>query len=120
MRLRLIIFLVLLGSGGCGSHVAYVHDAVGGIDLTVSAEGTTRFVLGYDSDTFALVPGYDDGDGAEAMTLVSVSRMEADGLDDIIFNHWVATGAAGQKAAAQPDTLRLMRESVFGTAEVAP
>lgn len=109
--------LLLCGAAGCTEHVAYVHDTVLGIDLTLATEGTTRLVFGYDSDTFAIVPGFRQGaDPAEAMTLVSVSRVEAEGLDDIIFNHWIATGTAGRKAAVNPATLQQMREAVFGAA----
>ena len=108
--------IAIAAAGGC-NHVAYVHDAVLGIDLTAGTEGTSKLVFGYDSETFALVPRTTHGGNfqtAEAMSLVSVSNVDAQGLDDITFNHFVATGAAAIGAAKDPDGLREMRKAVFG------
>lgn len=103
---------------GCTSHnLAYVHNGVLGVDLTAATDGTARIAIGYDNETFAIVPRFDEvGDGkhGEAMTLVSVSNVDVDNLDEIIFNHVIATGAAAVKVANDPQGLSLMRKAVFG------
>ena len=108
--------------GGCGEHLAYVHNASMGVDVTMATDGTARIALGYDNDTFAIVPRFDpvgDGKHGEAMTLVSVSNVEIDGLDEIVFNHVIATGEAAINAANDEQGLRMMREAVFGPQPVA-
>jgi hypothetical protein len=104
-------------AGGCGGNLAYVHNAVVGVDVTVSAEGTARIAVGYDNETFAVVPRFDpvgDGKHGDAMTLVSVSNVDIDALDEIVFNHVIATGQAAREAAKDPQGLALMRRAVFG------
>lgn len=105
---------------GC-NHVAFVQNTVLGIDVTVSAEGTGRMALAYDNEAFALVPSHQVGpDGKrDAMTLVSISHIEAQGLEEVIFNHFIATGGAGRAAAQDEEGLRQMREAIYGE-EVEP
>jgi len=111
-------------AGGC-NHLAYVHSAVVGVDVTVAPDsGTTRLSIGYDRETFAIVPRYtpQDENGnslpaqAEAMSLVSVSNVDALGIQELIFNHVVVTGAAAKNIAKDPQGLKMMREAVFGPA----
>ena len=105
--------------GGCGEHLAYVHNAVAGVDVTMATDGTARIAIGYDNDTFAIVPRFDpvgDGKHGEAMTLVSVSNVDINGLEEIVFNHVIATGEAAINAANDEQGLRMMREAVFGPA----
>src|SRR6185503_6745012 len=83
-----------IASSGCGSHLAYVHNAALGVDVVAATDGTTHVAIGYDNETFAVVPKYDEDGKVEAMTLVSVSNVDVDGLDEIVFNHVVATGDA--------------------------
>lgn len=106
-------------AAGCGGNLAYVHNAVIGVDVTGATDGTARIAIGYDNETFAIVPRFDsvgDGKHGEAMTLVSVSNVDIDALDEIVFNHVIATGEAAVKAANDADGLRMMRKAVFGEA----
>lgn len=122
MRRRLTMFapallLLPLAGAGCGGNLAYVHNAVIGVDVTGATDGTARIAVGYDNETFAIVPRFDsvgDGKHGEAMTLVSVSNVDIDALDEIVFNHVIATGEAAVKAANDADGLRMMRKAVFG------
>jgi hypothetical protein len=109
--------------GGCGNNLAYVHNAVVGVDVTAATDGTARIAIGYDNDTFAIVPRFDpvgDGKHGEAMTLVSVSNVDIDALDEIVFNHVIATGEAAIEAARDEAGLRMMREAVFGKQATQP
>ena len=109
--------LLLLTAAGCGGNLAYVHNAAIGVDLTVSTEGTGRLNVGYDNETFAIVPRFDpvgDGKHGDAMTLVSVSNVDIDGLEEVVFNHVVATGQAARDVAEDADGLRILRAAVFG------
>lgn len=109
--------VLLIAAGGCGGNLAYVHNASIGVDLHVSTEGAGKLSVGYDNDTFAIVPRFDpvgDGKHGDAMTLVSVSNVDIDGLEEVVFNHVVATGQAARNVAKDPAGLRLLRAAVFG------
>lgn len=117
MRLfKMIAPGLLLAIAGCNGNLAYVHNAVLGVDVTAASDGTARIAVGYDNDTFAVVPRFkSEGDKqGEAMTLVSVSNVDVDALDEIVFNHVIATGEAARRAARDPAGLKLMRKAVFG------
>lgn len=109
---------LLAAAGGCNNHLSYVYNASFGVEVTPAVEGTSRIVFGYDAETYALVPKYKNTktNEEEAMTLVSLSNVEAEGLDEVIFNHFVATGAAGDKAVDDPEGLKMVRKAVFNEA----
>ena len=114
---RLAPALLFATLAGCGGNLAYVHNSVVGVDVTGSTDGTARIAIGYDNETFAIVPRFDpvgDGKHGDAMTLVSVSNVDIDALDEIVFNHVIATGKAARLAAEDPQGLSMMRQSVFG------
>jgi len=105
--------LSLLLSGCDATHLAYVHETNLGVNVSVSPESSTgRFVFGYDSDTYALVPR--KGKGQDAMTLVSVGCIYVAGLDTVSFKHFVASGLAAQSIAQSKDTLSYIRSSITG------
>jgi hypothetical protein len=63
--------------------------------------------LGFDRDTFTIVPLAEevvDKEGGkrakDAMSLASTSYVKVDGLNEIIFNHFVATGKSAERVAA--------------------
>ncbi len=103
----------LLAAAGC-SDLAYVHSASLGVDVSVSTQGVEKFSLGYENDTYTIVPKSGSGDKTEAMTLVSVSNVDVDGLNEVIFNHVFATGAAAMNAANDPAELAALRQAVLG------
>jgi hypothetical protein len=109
----LALAALLAAAGGCGD-LAYVHSASLGVDVTVSTEGVEKLSLGYENDTYTIVPKSGSGDTTEAMTLVSVSNVNVDGLDEVIFNHVFATGAAAMNAANDPTELAALRQAVLG------
>lgn len=107
---------------GC-QHVVYVHDASLGVNVNLSTQsGTAKLSVGYDRETFAVVPRLSpdaatsgaEHTEAEAMSLVSVSNVEAVGLEELTFNHAIATGEAAVKASQNTETLKAMRQAVFG------
>jgi hypothetical protein len=97
---------------GCGAkHLVYVQEASLGIDASISGEGVSKLVLGFNRDVFALVPKLEDG--SEAMTLTAVSRVSATGLDDVDFEHVVACGTAAIVLAQDEEGLAMIRRAVF-------
>ena len=115
--IKLATLSLLLCAGGCADNLAYVHNAVFGVDVTAATNGTGRIAIGYDSDTFAIVPRFDpvgDGKHGEAMTLVSVSNVDVDGLDEIVFNHVIATGQAALDIVNDTEGLKMMRKAALG------
>ena len=128
MRVHLLCLLIAgaapFAGGGC-NHLVYAHQQAIGVDVSfMPDQGTARLMVGYDADTFAVVPRYtplkadggQDRDKAEAMSLVSVSNVEVEGLNDIIFNHAVITGKAAVSAVTDERYLRECRRAVFGAA----
>lgn len=95
------------------SHLIYGHDTSLGVDVAVSPEvGTGRMVLGYDRDTFAIVPR--KGSNMDAMTLTSVGCVFVDGLTEINFNHFVSTGKAAINIAKSTTGLKRINDSIHG------
>jgi hypothetical protein len=106
--------MAFLSSGCRPTHLVYVHNASLGIDVSVSTEGTGRLVFGYDRDTFALVPRKDESTSAEAMSLVAVSCVYADGLNEVQFDHFIATGETANNVAMDDDGLQAIRKAIYG------
>ena len=102
--------------GACdATHVAYVHNATLGLEVSGGNEGTTKFVLGFDRETFAIVPRYtDDEKNGEAMTVTAISRVDATGIDRVQFGHVVATGNPAKELAQNPEALRDLARRIFG------
>ncbi len=102
--------------GGCqATHLLYVSDTVLGIDVAASAEGTGHLIFGYDRETFALVPRKEeDGDKSDAMSLAAVSCVYADGLQEVRFNHFVATGPSAEYVTKNEVGYATIREAIFG------
>ncbi len=101
---------------GCqATHLLYVTDTVLGIDVAASAEGTGHLTFGYDRETFALVPRKEEADGKfDAMSLAAVSCVYADGLQEVRFNHFVATGESAGFVAKDPVGYAQIRNAIFG------
>ncbi len=116
MRRKLVLSgLVAACLSGChATHLVYVHNASLGIDVSASTEGTGRLAFGYDRDTFALVPRKDDNTGADAMSLAAASCVYADGLNEVQFDHFIATGDTAKNVAMDADGLETIREAIYG------
>jgi len=98
---------------GCGStHLIYGHDTSLGVDVAVSTEGTGRMVMGYNRDTFAIVPRI--GNDQDAMTLTSFGCVYVDGLEEISFNHFVSTGDAAKTIAKSNKGLKEIETAIYG------
>lgn len=112
----LVVFLVMTIGGCQATHLVYVHNAVLGVDVTASADaGTVRFALGYDRETYAMVPKKKgQGEESEAMSLTAVSRVHVEGMSNIEFGHAIATGKAAKKLAESPAMLSRIVNEVFG------
>jgi len=111
------MMVVVLMMGGCqATHVVYVHDAVLGIDVSpVPSQGTMKFVLGYDRETFALVPRHTEGETnkGEAMSVTGVSRVKVTGMHDVTFGHVIATGKPAVGVAKDGSGLKDVAERLF-------
>jgi hypothetical protein len=118
MRLKSILFVVVLGvsGAGCQQHLVYVHDANLGIAVGASPNtGNVRMSLGYDRQTFAYVPRRGDGAAADdAMSVTAVSRVSAKGLGEVKFGHVIATGTPAGKIADDTGKLKETVKKVFG------
>jgi len=113
MKMLLKLGWISLLLCGCeATHLAYVHETNLGLDVAVSTEGTGRMVFGYDRDTYAIVPR--KGKGLDAMTLTSLGCIYASGLDEVSFNHFVASGKAAKNIAKSPDTLKQLNQAIQG------
>ncbi len=111
MRRFLYYGLIVIGLSGCNAkHLVYVHETSLGLDAAVSTEGTGRFVLGYDRDTYAIVPR--KGAGLDAMTLTALGCIYASGLDNVSFNHFVASGLAAENIAQDDATLKQIKTAI--------
>lgn len=112
IKLGWMIFLLY----GCeATHLVYVHSTLFGLDVAASTEGTGRFVLGYDRDTYAIVPR--KAEGQDAMTLVSVGCIYAKGLDNVQFKHFVSSGIAATNIAQDEQTLKQIKQAIQGGGE---
>jgi len=102
---------------GClpASHLVYVYEVAVGLDVACSTEGSGHVVLGYDRDTFALVPQSEDG--GKIMSLAAVSEVKASGLSEVTFNHFVATGDAALGVARDARGLERIRAAIYGEEE---
>jgi hypothetical protein len=99
--------------GGCeANHLAYVQETNLGIDVSVSTQGTGHLVLGYDRDTYSLVPRKDNGE--DAMTVTSLGCIYAQGLSEVNYNYFVSTGKAAVNIAKTPDTLAKIKQAING------
>jgi hypothetical protein len=108
---KLLIYSLLISLCNCeATHLAYVHETTLGLDVAVSTEGTGRLVLGYDRDTYAIVPR--KGAGLDAMTLTSLGCIYASGLDTVSFNHFVSSGTAAVKIAQDALILNQIKKAI--------
>lgn len=111
-------------TNGQASHLVYVHQSNLGVDASVGAQGGAKLALGYDRETFALVPRVEEGRTpgvsgdrgtsglGEAMSLVSLIAVRADGLSDMHFGHAVATGSVAVDVANDTAALARLRAAV--------
>jgi hypothetical protein len=114
----LVLILISASLAGCeATHLVYVHETNLGVVLTpVSTEGTSKFSLGFDRETYALIP-QKEGDNSEAMSLASVSRIKVKGLGELKFGHVVATGAGAVDIAKSAEILQLVQQRLFDEQE---
>lgn len=110
-------FICLLLTGCMNAkHLVYVHTATVGLEVAASTDAAPgRMVFGYDRDTFALVPRKKDND--DAMSLAAVSCIYANGLTDVRFRHFVASGKAAINLVKIPETLKEIKSGLHGTSD---
>ncbi len=113
--------LAVVFLGGCqATHLVYVHDAMFGLDVAASTQGTGRVSLGYDQNTFALVPRKNENQTSDAMSLVAISCVYADGLSKVNFDHFVTTGKAATSVANDTAGLQKIRSALYGKDQECP
>lgn len=113
-----VLILISISLAGCtATHLVYVHESNLGVVLTpVSPEGTTKFSLGFDRETYALIP-QKETNNSEAMSLASVSRIKVKGLGELKFGHVVATGAGAVGIAKNRELLQQVQQRLFDEQE---
>lgn len=117
IRMLTMVATCLAGTAaltGCRpTHLAYVHNAVLGVDLGASPnEGQVKLAVGYDRKTFAIVPR--KGDDQDAMSVTAASRVHVQGLSTNEFSHIVATGAPAVRLAEEPQNLGTLVDQLLG------
>jgi hypothetical protein len=110
-NLSSLLLLFIFVSGCEATHLVYVSNTVLGVDVAVSSEGNNRVSIGYDRDTYSLVPRKEAG--KDAMSVTSVSQVKIHGLNDVQFDHFVATGKAAKELAKDPVALEMIRRAIF-------
>lgn len=123
MRLLRSAWLLPLLPACSATHLVYVHETSVGVGLAASGtEGNTNFSFGYDSQTFAIVPRYQEDDEAknarklidgsrddvkyqEAMSLVAANQTYVEGVNRIVIHHALATGAPAIEVAKSASTI---------------
>lgn len=104
-RIGTLAAIVLPFLGGCEATNLYIaHDTVVGVNAAVNSNQTSgHVVIGYDRKFFAVVPKSvprgEGKDGTEAMSALSCSELEVDGIFLTRFVENLATGEAGLKFA---------------------
>lgn len=119
VAISVMAMLCLAVMSGCkANHLVYVNETDLGVVVTASATegGEAKLVVGYDRQTFALVPRKKSDDSnkpTEAMSLTAVSRVYVKGLSEVRFGHAVATGKAASIVVTDGDRLAQTVEKVF-------
>jgi hypothetical protein len=115
-RYPLMVLISAMFLLGCeATHLVYVNNTVLGVDVAVSSEGNNRLTIGYDRDTYCLVPRKEAG--KDAMSVTSVSEIRIQGLTEVQFDHFVSTGNAAKDLAKDPEALRIIRRAILGGSE---
>ena len=107
--LRLIIFTFILILSGCeATNLHVVHHTVVGVNAAVSSDQTSgHVIIGYDRNFNTIIPkSVDDqnGNGHEAMSALSCSEVEVDGIFLTKFQESLATGQAAIDFASAVNT----------------
>jgi len=111
----LLLAIPILLTGCQATHLLYAHETTLGVDVGVSPDETSgQLVIGYDRDTFALVPRKDNDVDSDAMALASVSCIDVEGLNQFRFNQFIATGSAAIKIAKDDKAMDQIRKALFG------
>lgn len=116
MKKYILLFTILSSVTSCSSrHLVYVQESSFGLNVSVGAEGVSKFSLGYDRDIFAIVPK--KADGKDAMSLLSINKAEVKSLDDMSISEFVAGGTPATKLAQQPDAVNQLRMKIYGSGQ---
>ena len=113
----LIVLAVLSINGGCANDLLYVHDTSLGVDVSVRPDETSgRLMVGYDRDTYALIPRRKSSNNKEddAMALTSVSCIDLDGISEFHYNQFIATGNSAVMIAKDSTAIKQIRNALFG------
>lgn len=112
-----ILLLLFFCLHGCGHDLIYNHSTALGIDVGVRPDETSgHIMIGYDRDTYALVPKK-SGTGAvdEAMSLASVSCLDIEGLTEFHYNQFIATGTSAAAIAKSDEAVGQIKQALFGS-----
>ncbi len=109
-----IVGLPLLVAGCKASHVVYVHEQTLGVDVALTTEGTNKLNVGYDRESFAFIPRFQEGaNKGKAMSVAAVGRAHIQGLSDIQIEHMVATGAPAIEVAKGAKELAQVAKTIL-------
>jgi hypothetical protein len=112
-----LLLLLSICLQGCADQLIYNHSTALGVDVGVRPDETSGHVMiGYDRDTYALVPKK-SGAGAtdEAMSLASVSCLDIEGLTQFHYNQFIATGLSAAAIAKDSNTVKQIQNALLGS-----
>lgn len=113
-RLSLALAGAALAAGCQASHLSYVHELTIGLEVAVTPEGMNTVSIGYERDTYAIVPRYELPNGdTKSMSLTALSRTRIESLSDIEAEHSLATGSAAIEVAKDPTVLNQVADKIF-------
>lgn len=116
MKKYVLLLTILSCVTSCASqHLVYVQESSLGLNVSVGAEGVSKFSFGYDRDILAIVPKKTDG--SDAMSLLSVNKVEVKSLDNMSISEFVAGGAPAATLAQKPDAVNQLRNKIYGSGE---
>ena len=113
--IRAVLVVLIVAPGCSATHLVYTQETVLGIDLSVGVEGQQKLTIGFDRDTFSIVPKKEGGQ--DAMSVTAIGYVQADGLRDISFENFIATGDAAKSIAKSAEGLAKIKATIYGSAQ---
>ncbi len=101
---------------GCqATHILYAHETNLGVDFGISPDETSgELIIGYDRDTYALIPKKNNSSSQEAMGLASVSCVDIEGLNKFHFNQFIATGKTANEISKDQQAMKQIQGAIYG------
>ncbi len=112
----ILLFMFSVAVIGCqATHILYSHETNLGVDFGISPDETSgELIIGYDRDTYALIPKKENNSSQEAMGLASVSCVDIEGLNKFHFNQFIATGKTANEISKHNTAMEQIQGAIYG------